>query len=91
MNPRAEQGDATAQFNLGLMNLRGEGSPPGLVEARRLFRLAAEQGHEDAQLFLGFMNLKGEGFSADPVEARRLCRLAAEQGATAQTPVCGKP
>ena len=59
MNLRAEQGDAAAQFNLGLMNLRGEGSPPGLVEARRLFRLAAEQGHEDAQLFTGGSNSSG--------------------------------
>ena len=80
MSLRAEQGDAAAQFNLGAMNLRGEGSPPGLVEARRLFRLAAEQGHAAAQFNLGAMNLKGEGGPVDLVEGLRQIRLAHKNG-----------
>ena len=40
----AEQGDATAQFNLGLMYDTGEGIPQNDTEAVRWYRLAAEQG-----------------------------------------------
>ena len=38
----AEQGDAKAQFNLGNMYLNGRGVPKDVVEAARLFRLAAD-------------------------------------------------
>ena len=40
-----EQGDSAAQCNRGILNLKGECDPAGLIEARRL---------------LGIMNLKGE-------------------------------
>ena len=40
----AEQGDATAQFNLGLMYDTGEGVPENDAEAVRWYRMAAEQG-----------------------------------------------
>ena len=40
----AAQGDAEAQFSLGFLHLRGIGGPVDLVEARRLFGLAAAQG-----------------------------------------------
>ena len=51
----AEQGDATAQFNLGVMYDNGEGVPKDAAEAVRWFRLAAEQGYAAAQLNLGVM------------------------------------
>ena len=41
----AEQGDANAQFNLGVMYDNGEGVSEDDVEAVRWWRLAAEQGH----------------------------------------------
>ena len=40
----AEQGDTTAQFNLGGMYLIGESVPKNDTEAARWFRMAAEQG-----------------------------------------------
>ena len=45
----AEQGDATAQYNLGLMYDEGEGVPQDDAEAVRWYRLAAEQGDASAQ------------------------------------------
>ncbi len=76
----AEQGDATAQFNLGNMYANGEGVPQDAAEAARWFRLAAEQGLAKAQVFLGVMYSKGEGVLKDEAEAVRWYRLAAEQG-----------
>ena len=57
-----EQGDSAAQCNLGILNLKGEGGPTDLVEARRLLRLTPEQGDSAAQYHLGIMNLKGGGW-----------------------------
>ncbi|MCH8098520.1 MAG: sel1 repeat family protein [Proteobacteria bacterium] len=40
--PLAEQGDAEAQFNLGLMYYKGRGVPQDYAEAVKWYRLAAE-------------------------------------------------
>jgi hypothetical protein len=77
----AEQGNASAQLNLGLMYEMGEGVPEDFVEAVRWWRLAAEQGHASAQYNLGYMYDTGEDVPQDFVEAVRWYRLAAEQGA----------
>ena len=53
--PLAEQGDADAQFNLGLMYRNGEGVQQDHKESAKWFRRAAEQGHAGAQSRLGFM------------------------------------
>ena len=45
----AEQGNAPAQYNLGLMYARGEGVPQDYTEAVKWFRLAAEQGNAKAK------------------------------------------
>ena len=42
----AEQGEARAQFNLGIRYANGEGVPQDDAEAIRWYRLAAEQGEE---------------------------------------------
>ena len=76
----AEQGDASAQINLGVKYDTGEGVPQDYVEAVRWFRLAAEQGDASAQINLGVMYDTGEGVPEDDVEAVRWFRLAAEQG-----------
>ena len=44
----AEQGDAAAQYNLGLMYADGRGVPQNDKKAVRWFRLAAEKGNADA-------------------------------------------
>ena len=53
--PLAEQGNADAQFNLGLMYRNGEGVQQDHEESAKWFRRAAEQGHAGAQSRLGFM------------------------------------
>ncbi len=53
--PLAEQGNADAQYNLGLMYENGWGVAQDYAEAVKWWRLAAEQGRADAQLGLGGM------------------------------------
>lgn len=48
----AEQGDADAQYELGLCYFRGDKVHRDMSEAVRLYRLAAEQGHEEAEITL---------------------------------------
>jgi hypothetical protein len=76
----AEAGDATAQYNLGVMYAEGQGVPQDDEEAAKWFRLAAEQGHADAQRNLGVMYILGQGVPQDFQEAAKWYRKAAEQG-----------
>ena len=78
--PLAEQGDASAQFNLGMMYDNGQGVKQDDVEAVKWYRQAAEQGFADAQLNLGVMYDEGQGVKQDDVEAVKWYRQAAEQG-----------
>ena len=57
----AKQGDASAQFNLGVMYDNGRGVLKDDAEAVRWYRLAAEQGDADAQFNLGLMYDNGRG------------------------------
>jgi TPR repeat protein len=85
-HPLAEQGDADAQFRLGLLYHRGEGVPQNFVAAVRWYHLAAEQDVADAQTNLGYMYYMGEGVPKNDAEAVHWSGLAAEQGnADAQT------
>ena len=45
----ADQGNATAQFNLALMYANGQGVPQNYAEAVKWYRLAADQGDAEAQ------------------------------------------
>jgi len=76
----AEQGNTSAQNNLGNMYSNGRGVPQDYAEAVRWSRLAAEQGNTSAQNRLGFMYGEGRGVPEDDAEAVRWYRLAAEQG-----------
>ena len=53
--PLAEQGDAAAQYSLGLMYHQGRGVPQDDAEALKWYRLAAKQGDAHAQHYLGVM------------------------------------
>ena len=75
-----EQGDASAQYFLGVAYGTGKGVPQDFAESRRWFRLAAEQGLASAQYALGFIYSDGNGVPQDDAEAARWFRLAAEQG-----------
>ena len=77
---QAEQGDAQAQTQLGLMYRRGREVSRDYSQARKWFHKAAEQGHPDAQNNLGLMYDHGRGVEQDFVQARKWYRKAAEQG-----------
>ena len=71
LRERADQGDAGAQNNLGVMYDTGQGVPRDDAEAVRWYRLAAEQGHARAQFNLGVNYDNGEGVPEDDAEAVR--------------------
>ena len=56
----ADQGDASAQYNLGVMYAEGRGVPQDYAEALKWYRLAADQGYADAQFNLGVMYANGQ-------------------------------
>ncbi len=78
--PLAKQGNAEAQFFLGVMYEQGQGVPQDYAKAVKWYRKAAEQGYADAQHTLGVMYEYGEGVPQDYAEAVGLWRKAAEQG-----------
>ena len=57
----AEEGDAEAQYQLGLRYLEGDGLKKNEKAAAELFRKAMEQGHLDAQRKLSWCHLYGRG------------------------------
>ena len=77
---RAEQGDADAQYRLGLSYNLGLGVPADASEAVAWYRRAAEQGHAGAQLALGNMFAIGRGVPKDDAAAIVWYRRAGEQG-----------
>ena len=79
--PLAEQGDANAQYNLGVMYDRGQGVPQDYKTVVKWFKLAAEQGHVNALHNLGVMYDRGQGVPQDYKTALKWYILAAEQGA----------
>ena len=86
--PLAEQGDALAQYNLGVLYRKGRGVPQDDVQARQWYAKAAAQGQAKAQFNLGTLYFNGEGVPKDYQQALRWFRLAADQGeALAQTKI----
>ena len=78
--PLAEQGDAGAQLNLGLMYANGHGVPQDTAEAATWYSLAAEQGNATAQSNLGLMYALGLGVLQNFVLAYMWFDLATMQG-----------
>ena len=76
----AEQGQAEAQYNLGMLYLKGLGVARDPDEAFRWLRLAADQGQADAEFQVGLMLEKGVGVRQNYAEARFWLALAAERG-----------
>jgi hypothetical protein len=77
---RADQGNAHAQLNLGLMYSRGNGVPQDYEEAVKWYKLAANQGYVGAQYHLGRVYYLGQGVDQDYKEAVKWYKLAANQG-----------
>lgn len=84
--PLAEQGNALAQYHVGMLYHKGRGVPQDDRQARKWYAKAAAQGQPKAQFSLGTLYFNGEGGSKDYQQALRWIRLAATQGeALAQT------
>jgi TPR repeat protein len=75
----AVQGNAEAQYAIGVCLARGNGVAQNWAEAARFYRLAAEQGDAAAQFSLGSCFERGEGVAQDWAKAARYYRLAAAQ------------
>lgn len=87
--PLADQGDANAQLNVGMMYDTGQGVAEDPARAVRLYRQSAERGHPAAQYNLGMMYASGRGIERDASQAKFWLEQAAEQGlqnARAQLP-----
>ena len=76
----AEQGDAAAQYNVGVIYYNGLGVDRNFVEALRWYRMSGEQQYSLSEFRLGDMYFWGQGMTRDAVSARRWYRRAAEQG-----------
>ena len=76
----AEQGNASAQLNLGCRYFNGEGVEQNKAEAVKWFRKSADQGEAKAQYNLGVCYSNGRGVEQDKAEAVKWYRKAAEQG-----------
>jgi TPR repeat protein len=79
-SPLAEQGDATAQYNLGVIYYNGLGVGQDYQEAVKWYRLAAEQGDVKAQYNLGLMYYNGDGVVQDYVYAHMWFNISASLG-----------
>ena len=86
---KADQEDAEAQFNLGVMYYDGEGVTRDYQQAFTWFKKAADQGHARAQYKLGLMYCEGTAFrmlgnfwhmTQDLQQATMCFKKAADQG-----------
>lgn len=77
---KAEQGDAEAQKQMGMLYAKGEAVKQSYAEAAKWYRSAADQGHAGAQAALGELYEAGQGVPADEAAAAQWYRRAAEQG-----------
>ncbi len=74
--PLAKQGNANAQFFLGVMYYKGRGVPQDYAEAMRWFRETAERDLAASQFALGAMYSLGHGVPRDYVQAHVWINLA---------------
>lgn len=78
--PLAKQGQALAQYNLGLLYANGQGVSKDDAQAQQWYEKAAAQGHADAQVNLGILYDYGRGVAQDYKKAVYWYRLSAKQG-----------
>ena len=78
--PLAEQGDARAQYYLGLLYENGDGVPQDYEKAREWYEKSAAQGEANAQFYLGLMSAFGRGGPLDLAQAHMWYSLAAGNG-----------
>ena len=74
----AEQGNAEAQYILGVFYATGEGVKKDLLRAGAWYLKSAEQGHAWAQCDLGFCYYEGEGIRKDVEKAMNIWKSSCE-------------
>lgn len=82
VKPLAEQGNAVAQRNMGVLYLRGRGVNRDVGTAIDWFRKSAAQGFGPAQYQLGLLYYTGEDVEKNAAEAAKLFEQAAATGVT---------
>jgi hypothetical protein len=75
----AEQGVSEAQFRLGVLTERGEGTPRNDAEAGKWYMRSAEQGYAPAEARLGVLYTQGKGVTQDNLKAYFWLTLATKQ------------
>ncbi|MEQ8194324.1 MAG: tetratricopeptide repeat protein [Rhodospirillales bacterium] len=78
--PKAQAGDAQAQFDLAHLYETGKGVARDGKAAAAWYQRAAQQGMVRAQFALGQLYDKGEAVTADPLRAIRWYELSIRQG-----------
>ena len=78
--PLAEQGNADAQFNIGVMYDNGQGVEADPVKALTWYRRAADQGHVKALFNIGEAFRTGRGVDPSMREAVKWYQKAADLG-----------
>lgn len=81
----AQNGDATAQFNMGVALQSGKKVKENFIEAANWYEKAAMQGHADAQNNLGILYYRGKGRQQNYILAYAWCYLAQKQGSSIAT------
>lgn len=77
---KAAQGDAEAQYNLGMLYYEGYDVNQDYATARQWWEEAAAEGNAWAQYRLGVLYSKGRGVPQDDATAREWFEKAAAQG-----------
>ena len=78
--PLAEQGDARAQYYLGLLYENGDGVPQDYEKAHEWYEKSAAQGEANAQFYLGLLSAFVRGGPLDLAQAHMWYSLAAGNG-----------
>ena len=81
--PRAEKGEAAAQYNLGVLYDRGLGVEQDYEKAREWYRKAADQRYGRAEHNLGIMYESGKGVAKNTAKAAHWFRRGADDGQAA--------
>ena len=76
----AEEGDAAAQYDLGVMYAHGQGADQNHKKACKWYKRAAEQEHALAHQRLGIMYREGQGVKQNSKKAIAHLKRSLEQG-----------
>lgn len=80
LRPLAEQGDARAQYLMGVAYFEAKGVPQDDGQAAEWYLKSAEQGIPNAQAVMGYLYGTGRGVTQSDVESTKWYRKAADQG-----------